>query len=67
MAWIVIIVVLVVAILGILFIIGVLATIGSFDEAYREIDDREQEEYIRRWMSEKRHKQETKSTMRNRR
>lgn len=67
MAWIVTIVMLVVAVLGILFIVGALATIGSFDEAYREIDDREQEEYIRRWMSEKSRKREIKRTRRKRR
>ena len=33
---------------------GMSAIIGAGDDLYREYDDRDQEEYIRRWMEEKR-------------
>ncbi len=36
------------------FLSGMAAIIGAGDDLYREYDDRDQEEYIRRWMEEKR-------------
>ena len=36
------------------FLAGMAAIIGAGDDLYREYDDRDQEEYIRRWMEEKR-------------
>lgn len=36
------------------FLVGMAAIIGAGDDLYREYDDRDQEEYIRRWMEEKR-------------
>ena len=36
------------------FLAGMAAIIDAGDDLYREYDDRDQEEYIRRWMEEKR-------------
>lgn len=66
MIWIGIIVA-IVLILMILFIIGALATIGAVDDVCRDLDDREQEAYIRRWNEEKKQKQETRKAKRKRR
>jgi hypothetical protein len=32
-----------------LFVVGMFAVIGAQEDIYREFDDREQEEYIRKW------------------
>lgn len=66
MIWIGIIVA-IVLILMILFVIGALVTTGAVDDAYRDLEDREQEAYIRRWNEEKKQKQEAKKAKRKRR
>lgn len=43
---------------------GMSAIIGAGDDLYREYDDRDQEEYIRRWVEEKKKRKETKQTRR---
>lgn len=50
--------------LGIALLAGMAAIIGAGDDMYREYDDQEQEEYIRRWMAEKKKRDETKQTRR---
>ena len=37
---------------GIAFLLGVAVIIGASDDLHRECDDREQEEYLRRWAEE---------------
>lgn len=36
-----------------LFVVGMFAVIGAQEDIHREFDDREQEEYIRRWQEKK--------------
>ena len=51
MVWIIIgIVFVILIVLAILFIVGAASTYGAMDELQRELDDREQEEYIRKWV-----------------
>lgn len=66
MIWIGIIVA-IVLILMILFVIGALVTTGAVDDAYRDLEDREQKAYIRRWNEEKQRKREAKEAKRKRR
>jgi len=40
-------------ILGLIALIGMAVIIGASDDFYREFDDKDQEEYIQRWMEEK--------------
>lgn len=49
----VIVLIAVVLILGLLFIIGAIKTIGAYEEIYKERDDAEQEEYLRKWREKK--------------
>lgn len=48
-----IVIILVIIVLLIVFLVGVAAVIGAGEDLYREYEDREQEEYIRRWVEEK--------------
>ena len=50
--------------LGIALLAGMAAIIGAGDDMYREYDDQEQEEYIRRWMAEKKKREEAKQARR---
>ena len=45
------------------FLAGMAAIIGAGDDLYREYDDRDQEEYIRRWVEEKK-KRDTRKKFR---
>ncbi len=45
----IIILIVVVLIVMALFVVGMFAVIGAQEDIYREFDDREQEEYIRKW------------------
>lgn len=36
-----------------LFVIGMFAVIGAQEDIYREFDDRDQAEYIRKWQEKK--------------
>ena len=47
-----IVIILVIIVLLIVFLVGVAAVIGAGEDLYREDEDREQEEYIRRWVEE---------------
>ena len=49
------------------FLIGAAVIIGASDELSREFDDRDQEEFLRRWAEEKKEKEERKQARRRRR
>ena len=49
------------------FLAGMAAIIGAGDDLYREYDDRDQEEFIRRWMAEKRKRDARKIARRRKR
>lgn len=49
------------------FLLGVAVIIGASDDLYREFDDRDQEEYIRRWMEEKKKRDARKIARRRKR
>ena len=53
--------------LQIAFLAGMAAIIGAGDDLYREYDDRDQEEFIRRWMAEKRKRDARKIARRRKR
>ena len=54
-----IVVVIVLALIGgIAFLLGVAVIIGASDDLHRECDDREQEEYLRRWAEEQKKKKQ---------
>ena len=48
------------------FLIGIAVIVGASDDSYREADDRDQEEYIRRWVEEQKRKDERKRSRRRR-
>ena len=49
------------------FLLGVAVIIGASDDLYRELDDRDQEEYIRRWVEEKKKRDARKIARRRKR
>jgi hypothetical protein len=51
----------------IVFLIGIAVIVGASEDSYREADDRDQEEYIRRWAEEQKRKDERKHSRRPRR
>ena len=55
MVWVIIGIVLLLG-FAILFLIGLAVTYGAMDEFQRELEDREQEEYIRRWVEKRKAK-----------
>jgi hypothetical protein len=62
-----IVIALVIIVLLIAFLAGMAAIIGAGDDLYREYDDRDQEEFIRRWMAEKRKRDARKIARRRKR
>jgi hypothetical protein len=45
---------------GIAFLLGVAVIIGASDDLHRECDDREQEEYLRRWAEKQKKKKQAR-------
>lgn len=62
----IIVVITVLLIFGLLFVIGTVSSISAVDDLYREFDDREQEEYIRKWSEEKKQRQDAKAKRKRR-
>lgn len=60
-------VVIAVVISGLIALIGMAVIIGASDDFYREYDDRDQEEYIRRWQEEKKMRNARKKAKRRKR
>jgi len=48
------------AVLLLAFLIGMAAIIGASNDMHRELEDQEQEEFIRNWMAEKKARKEKK-------
>lgn len=54
-------------ILGLIALIGMAVIIGASDDFYREFDDKDQEEYIQRWMEKKKQKEAQRRARRRKR
>ena len=54
----IIIIVLALVVLMLLFLAGMAVSIGASEEMYREFDDAQQEEYIRKWQEKKARRKE---------
>jgi|GEM_PF-2663738 hypothetical protein len=48
-------------------LLGIAVIIGASDELYREYDDRDQAEYIQRWMEKKKQKEAQRRARRRKR